>query len=313
MSILTHRCFGIDWEQISDISSFYQLPVPSYRELKGKSEYTIRSELGGESALLRKINGMNESDIWKEKDIVYFLSNEISWPTITIQDEIISNPSFSFLSHLSPYDQAYIALRLLFSIRTPFFEEEFIKLYSQICKEEVTIGVQMRLTERRYNADDEYLISECFIPEMINSCLSMLKGNEKKKSCAFFVASDIPPSDIRSYFFDHMKEKLDLFVEKKRVNLKYRIILNSLTSHHLDNFRFLYYLFGYYNIREFLGTFLDWEMLKWMDMLLISESGFSQTIFWYSGVQTKILKLLPNGKCIFPYALKDGYLYNVSL
>jgi hypothetical protein len=302
---MTGRCFGIDWEPVSDISSFYQLPVPAFREVIGLNEYTILPELAGESALLRSLSeDVREMERWRDSDVVYYMSNEISWEKTTKLAEFVSS-EFSSLASLNSYDLAHIVTRLLFSMRTDLLSHEFKDVFSQFCESDVVIGVQMRLSEGRYQMEKDVLVDQCFIPEMARRCFEFMEKNQKT-SCVFFITSDLSVFEA-SELLDELREKLgsafkNLFPSHQ---VSYRLFSSPVVTSHVDHFNFLYSLFGIWDIRDYMGTFLDWELLKSVDVLLMSQSGFPQTAFWFSGAPAFILNTF-GSECKFLRATKDG-------
>lgn len=303
-AMMTGRCFGIDWESVSDIALFYEIPVSSFRGVQGRSEYTVVPELGGESALLREIDGRREMELWRDREIVYYMSNEISWEKITQMPEFASS-EFSSLAALNSYDQAHLVMRFLFSLKTQFFLHEFKDAISQFCEDDVAIGVQMRLSEGRYTTDRDILVDHCFVPEMARQCLNF-KESAKKSSCFYFVTADLPESEVVALLAE-LKKKLDDTFKTLSPNdiVSYKLVSSPISSTHIDHFNLLYSLLGIWNIRDYLGTFLDWELLKSVDVLLMSRSGFPQSAYWYSGMPALVLNTFGN-ECKFLPATKDS-------
>jgi hypothetical protein len=277
MSLVTRRCFGLDWEQSTDITKYYDIPFPSYRDMSGR---TLPDEWEKNISAL-----LDDQRFWEERDVVFYTSASPLWGQFTNRSDFLSG-EFSYLGDLTQLQKGYLVLNLLFSKPTAFLEKESRSVISRVCADDNTIGVHFRLTEDRHSNQPENVTRLCFANESMRLCHYAIRQNPAKKQCAFFVTTDLP-ARLVPQFLEELKEDLNGF----RGSTEYKLFLSPSHAYHIDSFNLMYFLFGYWNADDYisyLGTYLDWQILKSMDMLLLSFSGFSLSAYWFSGPPTYV-------------------------
>jgi hypothetical protein len=297
----------MDWGDASDISYFYEPPILSIDEIKGQKEFIFPLPKSENDGVLLN----HEWNQWKESDVAYYFSSELSWPNITQQSDFL-NSEFSFLSKLNSYDQAHIILRLFFSRRSSILEPEFKSIAKEICRSDIVIGVHVAETSLRSN---DYVLSHCFIPKMIHVCrLAEEAGrsaNGVRSRCVFYLTSEKGNSALLNDFTAKLHSRVEELVSSNSDRTSFSMDYSVIIAPDPSGFSYYLSLVGFRLRESFMSTYLNWEVLNSADYLLTSPSSFALSSFWFSGSPSIIVKAVPkSGECQFYPTVPEG-LYTV--
>jgi hypothetical protein len=275
LAVVGGNCFGLDWGHPVGIDKFFD-SLPLYTNAKS-CRACRRRQLHAIDNFLNIITPHSMAQ-WAtpSEEIIQVRTNSFQWHQIVNSDHfketVASN--FPYLTGLTPYELAHLALRLIFSNPSELVTKNLDALRKKLLPGALTIGVQVRLNEGRYGPSDSSNFKfqfSCITKALADLCVQNVESHSTK-ACSYFMTGDL----------DYNEEVVMLEATLKHLmspkNISVNLFKSAQSPTHLDRV--------YGGAETHLKTFADWEFLKEMHVLMISRSGFGETAAWYSRAPT---------------------------
>lgn len=256
-ALLSGRCFALDWR--------HPVPITHYFNLSAYISPCTPCEVpGARRAHVRQVDaGLDITQLVRHTEPTLSLaSNSYLWETLfeDVRFAPVIARHFSYLRGHDAFALAHLALRLLFSAPTPLVSARMLETLPEFARAKgglFRIGVQVRAAEGRYGADTR-AYWHCLRDLLPSLC-------PVGRECGFFLTAD----DLYE----------DWVAELRRAVAPLPLLVAPHRALHLD-------LSGSAEVRAHVKTFADWLLLREMDSLVISRSGYGETASWVSRAPT---------------------------
>ena len=281
LAVLLNARFVVLWDTPDPINNFYHMSAQSLRdEDLGSCQNRTNWSWLNEHTDLEKLTFLRNTDfakLWSSSDCINVHLNGAVWNHFIMNTYFAPTSALYDLHRFSKREVFQLVMDLHFWRPRPALSALVWEIGSSLNNGK-HVGVQMRLGGRwgdpvRYGGNLDKIVG-CFVQESIRMCGTL----ESAGDCSIFLTSDSPTSSA-------------LFKEQMQLQ-GVQVITTPGESVHIERHH------DTVSLEDQVNTFAVWEMLKRMNLLVISRSGFGETASWAGNVPAATLKSA-TGACTF--------------